>query len=159
MKIECAGWCENSCDDGPGVRSVLFLQGCSKNCKGCHNAGIKEHGKGTMISIDELFMFIESHCCNKKITISGGEPLEQLDSLEILIRKLRAKGYNVCVYTGWEMEKVPLNILELVDYIKTGEFVSDLKDMEIQYVGSSNQHLFSVKHGNVKELEIKGDIK
>lgn len=152
--IECAGWHESSCDDGPGMRSVLFLQGCNKNCKECHNAGIKEHGKGTMVSIDELVMFIESQCCNKKITISGGEPLEQMDSLEILIRKLKVKGYNVCVYTGWEIESVPRSILKLVDYIKTGSFVSDLKNPEIQYVGSSNQHMFSINNDNIKELDL-----
>lgn len=152
--IECAGWHESSCDDGPGIRSVLFLQGCSKNCKECHNAGIKEHGKGTMVSIDELIMFIESQCCNRKITISGGEPLEQMDSLEILIRKLKVKGYNICVYTGWEIERVPRSILKLVDYIKTGSFVSDLKNPKIQYVGSSNQHMFSINKGNIKELDL-----
>ena len=67
-------------------------------------------------------LFIESHCGNKKITISGGEPLEQANSLEILIHRLKGKGYNVCVYTGWEIERVPENILRLVDYIKTGSF-------------------------------------
>lgn len=152
--IECAGWRESSCDDGPGIRSVLFLQGCSKNCKECHNAEIKEHGKGRMLSIDELIMFIESKCCNRKITISGGEPLEQLDSLEILLRKLKVKGYNICVYTGWEIESVPRSILKLVDYIKTGSFVNDLKNPEIQYVGSSNQHMFSINNDNIKELNL-----
>lgn len=152
--IECAGWHESSCDDGPGMRSVLFLQGCSKNCKECHNAGIKEHGKGTMVSIDELIMFIESQCCNKKITISGGEPLEQIDSLEILIKKLKVKGYNICVYTGWEIERVPRSILKFVDYIKTGSFENDLKNPEIQYVGSSNQHMFSIYNDTIKELDL-----
>lgn len=153
-RIECAGWRSDSCDDGPGVRSVLFLQGCSRNCKGCHNAGIKEHGKGTMVPVEELVEFIESHCGNKKITISGGEPLEQSDCLEILIHRLKEKGYNVCVYTGWEIERVPENIIRLVDYIKTGRFVMDLKDPDIQYVGSSNQHMFSVNNGKIRELDL-----
>ncbi|MCX4376350.1 MAG: 4Fe-4S single cluster domain-containing protein [Lachnospiraceae bacterium] len=154
IKIECAGWYNDSCDDGPGIRSVLFLQGCSRNCKGCHNAGIKEHGKGTLVPIEELMLFIESHCGNKKITISGGEPLEQANSLEILIHRLKGKGYNVCVYTGWEIERVPENILRLVDYIKTGSFVIDLKNPDIQYVGSSNQHMFSIDNGNIRELDL-----
>ena len=103
--IECAGWLESSCDDGPGVRSVLFLQGCSKDCQGCHNSGIKEHGKGTKLEIDKLMDFIESKCCNRKITISGGEPLEQMESLSVLLEKLKEEGYNICVYTGCEGRK------------------------------------------------------
>lgn len=154
LMIECAGWHNNSCDDGPGVRSVLFLQECSRNCGGCHNAGINEHGKGTMVPIEDLMVFIESRCCNKKITISGGEPLEQANSLKILIQRLKEKGYNVCVYTGWEIERVPEHILRFVDYIKTGSYAMDLKNSDIQYAGSSNQRMFSVDHGNIRELDI-----
>lgn len=150
--IECAGWIESSCDDGPGIRSVLFLQGCSKDCQGCHNSAIKEHGKGTRLEIEMLVDFIESKCCNGKITISGGEPLEQMESLAVLLRKLKEKGYDICVYTGWELEKVPKKILGLVDYIKTGRFISNLKGSHIQYAGSSNQHMFSVDKGKVREL-------
>lgn len=151
-RIECAGWLESSCDDGPGIRSVLFLQGCRKNCKGCHNRRIREHGKGTMMNIEELVKFIEKNCCNKKITISGGEPLEQMDSLELLLKELRKEKYDICIYTGWELEDIPDRILGLADYIKTGGFVRELKNSDIQYVGSSNQHMFSVKGNLVQEL-------
>ena len=153
-RIECAGWLESSCDDGPGIRSVLFLQGCRKNCRGCHNRRIREHGKGTMMSMDELLKFIDNNCCNKKITISGGEPMEQMDSLEVLLKALRQKNYDICIYTGWELEDIPDRILQYADYIKTGGFISELKNSGIQYVGSSNQHMFSLKGDLVQELNL-----
>ena len=152
--IECAGWIDNSCDDGPGVRSVLFLQGCRKNCPGCHNRDIQEHGKGTMLEISKLMSLIDKKCCNKRITISGGEPLEQMASLLILLRKLKKKGYEICVYTGWELKQIPKSIIEKIDYLKTGGFVSDLRNPNIQYVGSSNQRMFLVKNGQVNELNL-----
>ena len=153
-QIEYAGWLQSSCDDGPGMRSVLFLQGCSKNCIGCQNKKIKEHGKGTMVNVNALIEAIDSECPNKKITISGGEPLEQMDSLLNLVKKLKKKGYNICVYTGWDLESVPSKIFEFIDYIKTGSFISSLMDPDIQYVGSGNQHMYSVKEGNIEELSI-----
>lgn len=154
VRIECAGWLDSSCDDGPGVRSVLFLQGCRKNCKGCHNQQIQEHGKGTMVNIDNLIDFIDSKCCNKRITISGGEPLEQLESLDVFVDELKKKGYEVCIYTGWDLKCVPKSLLNKIDFIKTGGFVSNLRDSNIQYVGSTNQHMYSISKGSVVELDL-----
>ena len=142
MTIECSGWKSSSCDDGPGIRSVLFLQGCSKNCPGCQNAVTHTRGKGSASSILELFSFIEKNCRNKKITISGGEPLEQLDALMKLLKELGRNDYDICVYTGWEFKSVPKEILESVRYIKCGSFVSALRDSELMYVGSQNQKMY-----------------
>lgn len=155
--LEYAGWQEGSCDDGPGVRSVLFLQGCSKNCKGCHNAGIKEHGKGIHIQAEELVKLADAKCCNKKITISGGEPLEQYESLVVFLKMLKQKGYNICLYTGWERNLVPEPIFDYIDYMKTGEFLEEQKDPSMQYAGSKNQHMYQVCHGTVKEIKIANE--
>lgn len=151
-KIECAGFIESSCDDGPGMRSVLFLQGCSKNCAGCQNAKMKEHGKGKTIAITELVKWIKTRCLNRKITISGGEPLEQLESLLELIRALKDEKFNVCVYTGWELEKIPENLIRTIDFLKTGGFVRELQDEKIQYMGSSNQHMYEINNGILFEV-------
>lgn len=152
--IEWAGFKNSSCDDGPGMRSVLFLQGCSKNCEGCHNSKIKEHGKGISTEVETLLQRIDAHCCNKKITISGGEPLEQEQSLLVLLRRLKEKGYNTCIYTGWELEKVPKKILDYADYIKTGSFDKALINPAISYVGSANQHMYKIENGYLTEMNL-----
>ena len=105
IEIECAGFVDGSCGDGSGIRSVLFVQGCNMNCDSCHNSSIREHGKGRVLQVDDLLEYIDRKCCNKKVTISGGEPLEQLEGLLYLLKNLKARGYNVCLYTGWELNQ------------------------------------------------------
>ncbi len=147
--FEYAGFMRSSVADGPGIRSVFFFQGCSRNCPGCHNSDISTHGNGKNISIEAAVSLIESGCRNHCITISGGEPLEQPDALRMLLRSLRKKKYNICLYTGNSIGDVPRDILELLDYIKAGSFVMSLRDGKNPYAGSSNQHMYSVINGEI----------
>lgn len=150
--LEYAGF-EYSCTaDGLGVRSVFFFQGCTRNCPGCHNSSISAHGNGKLLSIEDAVTLIESGCRNHRITISGGEPLEQPEQLRELLHELRNRNYNICLYTGGELVDVPKDILGLIDYIKTGSFVAALKDGTNPYAGSSNQHMYSVVNGNISAM-------
>ncbi len=147
--INIAGWIDASCDDGPGMRSVLFFQGCSKNCPGCHNAKTHNPEYGQMYDLFHLVELIEARCPTHMITISGGEPLEQKDGLMKLLRELKKRGYNVCLYTGWRREDVPGCVLEYVDYLKVGGFIKQLHHGDLQYYGSSNQKMYHVSHGKI----------
>ena len=139
MKIECAGFRQESCDDGPGIRSVLFLQGCGKNCPGCQNKQQQVHGDGIWWDIEELVKFITAQCKNKKITISGGEPLEQKEALCVLGNILKMNGFNICVYTGWEWTQIPEEVFQFADFIKAGPYIEKLKQENLRFVGSKNQ--------------------
>ena len=152
--LHYAAWKQESCDDGPGVRSVLFLQGCSKGCLGCHNAKTHDAGAGYSASVLELVQQAKKMCENKRITISGGEPLEQMEGLHSLVASLKGDGFEVCVYTGWSIEQVPATLLQMVDYIKAGPFIASLRDTTLQYVGSSNQRMFRCVCGNLTEIPL-----
>ena len=141
-KLEIAGWKKTSCDDGPGNRSVLFLQGCSMNCPGCHNQKSHKKGEGIMIEISEIEKFILSNCHNKKLTISGGEPLEQWDSLKELVKLLKANDFNICIYTGWNKERIPEDVFYLADFIKCGNFNYEKVSDNVHFVGSANQKMY-----------------
>lgn len=140
--IECAGIIQCSVDDGPGVRTVLFLQGCNRGCKGCQNVEIQKHGEGILYDTVNLIKNIDKVCFNKKITISGGEPMEQSDALCELIEKLKKEGYNICLFTSWSYDQIPREILSNLDYIKTGEYISSLRDEKLRFVGSKNQKMY-----------------
>ncbi|MBU5294776.1 radical SAM protein [Anaerosalibacter bizertensis] len=142
--INIAGIVDTSCSDGPGLRTVLFLQGCNRNCEGCHNISISEHNEGNKYSIFELLNIIDLICLNKKITISGGEPLEQPTSLKTLLIELQNKNYDICLYTGNNLEDIPDDILKYLNYVKVGNFIKKQKKDTLTYYGSSNQSLYKI---------------
>ena len=132
--------------DGVGYRTVLFLQGCNLHCKGCQNKSTWDINKGIKKDVGELAIELRQRCFNKKLTISGGEPLMQAGALQELLEKL--KDFNLCLYTGHEIHDVPQDILHYLKYIKVGRFVEELKTTTQAFVGSSNQKFVEVLHNN-----------
>lgn len=151
--IEISGIINTSCADGPGIRSVIFVQGCSKGCSGCHNKKAQKKGYGKVYELDQLIKKINSVCLNKKLTISGGEPMEQYTQVLNLVKRLSKSGFDVCLYTGLKIEQVPKELLMYLNYIKVGEFISSLKDSTLAFRGSSNQKIYKIVRG--KELCLK----
>ena len=158
-KIEFAKIIPTSCDDGPGIRTVLFLQGCSKGCIGCHNKAINRHGEGHFITVEDLVEMITTQSPNRKLTISGGEPLEQLTSLLILLKALKKRKFSICLYTGWDLKQIPQAILNMLDYVKVGDFKKELSNEPLHFVGSSNQQMYRLNNGKIAEIyQLKEDI-
>ena len=125
--------------DGPGIRTLVFFQGCDIHCPGCQNPTAWDITKGTEYSVKDLANIIKKGTFNGKITITGGEPLMQKEALIALLNEL--KGYDVIVYTGHQKEDVPKEVWKLTTYVKCGPFIERLKTTIKPYVGSSNQEL------------------
>lgn len=123
--------------DGPGVRTVVFFQGCDLRCKGCQNPSTWEIKNGTEMTTDELVAILKKEVLNKKVTFSGGEPLVQREALIDIVKKL--SDFDIAVYTGHEFEEVPQELLDNIKYIKTGSFKEELKSTIKPFVGSTNQ--------------------
>jgi len=136
----------NSLVDGPGIRTIIYLQGCDLQCKGCHNPSTWEIGSGRCIEVKVLVDDIKTNSINKKITISGGEPLLQKESLIQLIKEL--SGFDIALYTGHKKEDVPKEIFDNINYLKAGPFISEKKTTVKPYVGSTNQEFITVRHLN-----------
>lgn len=129
--------------DGPGYRTVLFLQGCNLRCRNCHNKSTWDISKGKRVEINKLASFLRKKCINKKITISGGEPLLQVDALIEFCKLL--SDFNICLYTGHTLSDVPQELLELLNYIKVGPFINESKTTTKPYVGSINQEMIKLR--------------
>lgn len=106
--------------DGPGIRIVIFMQGCGLRCKFCHNPETWEKNKGKEITVDELVNIVEKYKNyfgdDGGVTFSGGESLLQSDFIEQCILKLKKNNIHTCIDTagfGNNYDKV----LELVDLV------------------------------------------
>ena len=89
--------------DGPGVRFVIFCQGCPMRCKYCHNPDTWEIGKGMRMSPEELiaeYMRNKAFYSRGGITVTGGEPLLQIDFLLELFALAKEKGIHTCIDTS-----------------------------------------------------------
>lgn len=145
--------------DGVGLRSVVFVQGCNHNCKGCHNPSTHSFKKGVEIEVRDIVDEIDKDIINKAVTISGGDPMYQADSLLELVKRLKSKGYNIWVYTGFcleELNGVQLEVLNYIDVLVDGRFEEEKKSMSLKFKGSSNQRLIDIQRyvntGIIEEL-------
>ena len=105
--------------DGPGLRYVVFLQGCPLRCQYCHNPDTWQKNSGTSYSVDEIFNDIKKYksylsFSGGGFTASGGEPLLQPDFLLELLKKLKRAGIHTAIDTSGH---VPLqSVQELLEY-------------------------------------------
>ncbi len=145
-KINLSGYVDSSIVDGPGVRFAVYTQGCVHQCPGCHNPNTWNSAINQEYEIDQLVQIIEDECLGNSVTISGGDPLLQIESTYELCTKLKAKNYNIWLYTGYTLEEIENNhklakILTTIDTLVDGRFEQQLKDFNLEYRGSSNQRI------------------
>lgn len=124
--------------DGPGIRYVLFLQGCNMACKFCHNIDTTIRTTNKQMSVDEVvedYLKYKAFYKDGGITISGGEPLLQTKFIIELFKKLKEKGIHTAIETqGSVYRDIPMydELIELTDL-----FIIDLK-------GVSNLEAFRI---------------
>lgn len=151
--VRLAGTVPESVVDGPGMRFVIFAQGCPHRCDGCHNPETWDVAEGELVSLSELISFIGNNPLLRGITLSGGEPFLQAKELYPLARAVKEKGMDVVTYTGYTWEALqkmaagdnPIQrLMELSDYIVDGPFIKDLRDISLPFRGSANQRIIDV---------------
>lgn len=138
--------------NGDGLRVVLWVSGCNHHCKGCQNPITWDENGGLPFDKDaevELFDALNKSYIDG-ITFSGGDPLfpGNRDEVFRLIKKCKTTypEKSIWLYTGYTWEQIKdLDGIKDIDVIAEGEFVEELLDNNIQWVGSSNQRVIDVK--------------
>lgn len=149
-QVRIAGKVEESIVDGPGLRYVLFLQGCPHNCPGCHNPTTHDFSGGIFVSLGEILHDIRKNSITTGVTFSGGEPFVQSEVLTPLARELKRLGYNLIAYSGYLIEDLLKNprhrpFLSCLDLVVDGPFLLEKRSLDLKFRGSSNQRFIDVQ--------------
>lgn len=167
-KIRLSGIIYESLVNGPGIRRVLFAQGCFHDCKGCFNPETHDPDGGELFDIDDLVYDINRNVLLHGVTFSGGDPWEQADKFAYIAEKVKKPGFNIWSYTGYTYEFILDNrdkrkgwrdLLNNIDVLVDGKFEQELYDPALKFRGSSNQRIIdvreSLKKGEIVILDFK----
>lgn len=142
--------------DGPGIRYVVFVQGCPHHCEGCHNPQTHDFAGGEWVDIFDLLDEIKQDPLLKGVTFSGGEPFCQAEALSRLAKELHEFGLHVMTYSGYTYEQLSemaqsdesvAELLRQTDTLVDGPFILEKRDLSLQFRGSSNQRILFLKNG------------
>lgn len=144
MNIRIAGLVPESFVDGSGIRFAIFMQGCLRHCVGCHNPATHALDGGRILDTAEIISQWSKNPLLTGITLTGGEPLLQIDAATELARAAQSQGLTVWLYTGYTLEEIPREaapLLASVDVLVDGAFIEELRDLDLQFRGSRNQRI------------------
>jgi len=149
--------------NGPGMRFVVWVQGCERRCSGCFNPDTHAEDGGYELSIHEIVKQIPLNEISG-ITISGGEPFEQAGELAILLEKTYKKKINRLVYTGFTYEELVAQknktiekCLELIDILIDGAYNKEILP-NLPWTGSGNQRILRLNRGKIAKICRKEDV-
>ena len=168
-KLRLSGFTNESVVDGPGIRVVVFVQGCDNACENCHNpeswdiSGGDEHTVRDVIKMVKTatgasrrrkFHMVKGSDASSKIrgvTFSGGEPFLQAGALVKIANAAKRMGLDITVYTGYTYEELCTRpdediqtLLALADYLIDGPYIHKMRDIGLKFRGSTNQRVIDM---------------
>lgn len=169
----------NDIANGKGVRTTLFVSGCRHHCKGCFNPETWSFTNGELFTEEVEDNIIESMrpYWIEGLTLLGGEPFEPENQRELVkfLRKVRKEfgdSKDIWAFTGGTLENDLLNsespwhceateeMLSMIDILVDGPFIEELKNISLQFRGSSNQRVIDMKETlSVKNVILLKNIK
>ena len=145
-----------SVSNGAGVRTVLWVSGCDVHCHNCHNPQTWDFNSGIPFTDDTMqeILYDLSKSYIKGLTLSGGHPLDTQNApkvLEIVKRvKMVFPNKDIWIYSGYVWENIIKDetlreFLKYTDILVDGAYIDELRDISLQFRGSSNQRIIDVQ--------------
>lgn len=153
MPIRLYGIVRESIVDGPGLRFVVFVQGCPHHCPGCHNPESHDPSGGFLTTTTRIWENLIKNPSIRGVTFSGGEPFLYGKELAEIGRCARERGMDVMTYTGFTLDALYAKaetdegvhaLLSATQYLVDGRFEEAKRDLLLRFRGSSNQHIYDV---------------
>jgi anaerobic ribonucleoside-triphosphate reductase activating protein len=158
--LNIADVCERSRVNGPGLRSVVWVQGCTIGCPGCFNPHTHPHRPMRLTDPKDLALHLLQIPDTDGITISGGEPFEQAEACVLLAQAIQNGGRTVVVFTGYRFEVLAASrlaavqrFLASIDLLIAGPYIQSLHGDGSRWRGSSNQTVHALTDRYRDELE------
>jgi len=155
--MRIAGVTYESLVDGPGLRVVIFVQGCDLACPQCHNPDSWPKTGGRDYTVREVMRLMKKAGPGKKmvrgVTFSGGEPFLQAGDLAQIAFEAKRIGWDVTTYTGYTYEELAKRtedsdiqaLLNLTDYLIDGPYLHAQRDLDLKFRGSTNQRIIDME--------------
>ena len=150
---------ERSVVNGPGVRFVLWVQGCTIHCPGCINPDLLPLVSHHIVKVSDMARRIISTPGIEGVTFTGGEPTLQADALAELCSQIKDKGLTILCYSGYRLEELRSRnnsglseLLAQIDLLIDGPYMS-AESAPLPWRGSHNQrlHFLSPAYVNLSE--------
>lgn len=142
--------------DGPGLRAVIWTQGCRHNCEGCHNPCTHDFNGGFLMDVEDIIEEFRGLRLHRGVTFSGGDPFEQPYECIEIAKAAKNKGLDIWCYTGYTFEELInkrgtkykdgwIEFLKYIDVLIDGPFILEKKNLLLKFRGSENQRILDVK--------------
>lgn len=156
--------------DNESLAILLFIMGCERNCKDCHNPEFKDEmytaNNTKLVTVEECLYMIINACLKQKtnkIVLTGGDPLfpNTIEFTKELLEKLKEAQFEVVIYTAYNVDYVKKQNIKNFTFLKTGEYLSEQKQLgyktdEEFVLASKNQKIYDK---NYKLLTNNGILK
>jgi anaerobic ribonucleoside-triphosphate reductase activating protein len=159
--MRLSGIIPDSIVDGPGIRYVIFTQGCPHRCPYCHNPETWDFNGGEEYSVKQVLRLLKKQTKKiRGITLSGGEPFLFACEMAEIAQTARLANLDVVTYTGFTYEQLieknnnDINALLCAsDILIDGIYIHELRSAELKFYGSSNQRII-----NIPETQKQGKV-
>ena len=145
--------------NGPGLRAVIWTQGCRQRCPGCQNPETWSETAGQLVAIEDVKQQLRALKGQTGLTFCGGEPLLQADACRQIADWARQElGWSIWSFTGLIYEKIPHDspawrFIQSLDVLIDGPFIQSQRDLSVKWRGSRNQRLLYLKNGEIIKVE------